>query len=283
MPKKEKDYKPLLIIGILAVTAALIGMMILDPPWIREEPMQEETPARFQTVLSPEDLRSSSRTPETPGASVQSPAPDTSGMAAGDTAGVSAHLSPPSASPSASARVSESAPAEDADASGSPAPVVSHGGGLIPTAGAAFTITTDSVEDAGGMKLIEGLRANGTATLRDIRNNLVSSSSLVKGYKDSEEIGGFELIGTGTVLELSSRAGEVVDTAVVLMPGDVLGTGLIEISQLTRLAQAASGDDPLQDVYAMAGDVDQSGTIDEGDVMMLASVLTRRTVREAQQ
>ena len=133
------------------------------------------------------------------------------------------------------------------------------------------------------MKLIEGLRANGTATLRDVRNNLVSSSSLVKGYKAEEEIGGFELIGTGTILELSNRSGEVVDTAVVLMPGDVLGTGTIEISDLTRLAAAVSGEDPLEDVYAMAADVDQSGTIDEGDMALLATVLTRKAARAAQQ
>lgn len=131
------------------------------------------------------------------------------------------------------------------------------------------------------MKLIEGFQATGTAVLRDIRNTLLTSSSLVKGYKDGEEIGGFEPIGTGTVLELSTRAGEVVDTAVVLIPGDVTGTGVLDIAQVARLAAAVEGREPLSGVHFLAADVDGSGVLDEGDVMAMSYALNRRTARRA--
>lgn len=277
MPKKEKGYKHLLIIGILAISIALAGIIILDPPWIYEEPLPEETPDRFQTVLTPEDLQSPLPVPGTAVVTLQS-----SGAPA-DTGSYPSVSSSPSQSSRPSARTSGAAspsPSQtESDPAGSPTPVVSHGGGLIATAGSPFTITTDAVEEAGGMKVIKGLRAGGTATLRDIRNNLVSSSSLVRGYREGGEMGGIELVGTGTVVELSDRSGEVVDTAVVLMPGDVLGTGTIEISHLTRLASAVSGDRPLEDVYAMAADIDGSGTIDEEDLDLMAAVLTLKASR----
>lgn len=192
---------------------------------------------------------------------------------------------PPSASVTSEpsgAEADETAAATPAEDSLSPSPVISRSGGLLPAADSKFTITMDGVREAGGMKLIEGFQATGTAVLRDIRNTLLSSSSLVKGYKDGEEIGGFEPIGTGTVLELSNRAGETVDTAVVLMPGDATGSGMLDISQLARVAAAVKGREPLSGVYFMAADVDGSGVLDEGDLMAMSFTLNRRAARRAE-
>lgn len=163
----------------------------------------------------------------------------------------------------------------------SAAPAVLRGGGLLAAADSSFTITAEGVEEAGGMKLIEGFRANGEAVLRDIRNTLLSSSSLVKAYRDGEEIGGFEPIGTGTIVELQNRSGEIVDTAVVLIPGDVTGTGTLNISQLARVAAAVDGSSPLSGVYLMAADVDGSGELDEGDLLAMSYALNRRSARLA--
>ena len=180
-------------------------------------------------------------------------------------------------------RAAKTAPAEVTPlAVAAPSPTVSLGGGLLPGADSAFTITREGVEAAGGMKLIEGFHADGTAVLRDIRNTLMTSSSLVKAYQDGEEIGGFEPIGTGTVIELSDRAGEIVDTAVVLIPFDVTGSGRLDIAQLARLAAALDGSQPLSGAYFMAGDYDNSGTLDEGDLMALSYALGRRMERQAE-
>ena len=297
----EKNYKPLLIIGIVAIVAAMTGIYLLEPPSQAETALPSETPSQFETVLTPEDLAkasrpatatvsvaraagfpsasprpsgitmtaSSQRTTARPTASVSAPAsrtarrsPDTGATRsvsprtpapaatrrpAASANGIQPQTSPiptesvlpidPPEGPEASASVSGDATVEPppaAEASPNPvpvetesqagmqrsafpasvssrrgaapgqtaassAPVVSRGGGLLAAADSKYSITADGVEEAGGMKLIEGFRANGQAVLRDIRNTLLASSSLVKASRNGEELGGFETIGTGPV------------------------------------------------------------------------------------
>lgn len=59
----------------------------------------------------------------------------------------------------------------------------------------------------------------------------------------------------------------------IVVIGDVLGTGKIGLSQLIRLAQAFTGDNPLTGLYLLAGDLNQNGKIDLGDLTMLATLI----------
>lgn len=65
----------------------------------------------------------------------------------------------------------------------------------------------------------------------------------------------------------------------LIIKGDVLGTGLLNIAQLTRLAQDLNGSKPLAGVYAEAGDLNGNGRIDIGDLPILAQWLTGRIPR----
>ena len=44
-----------------------------------------------------------------------------------------------------------------------------------------------------------------------------------------------------------------VREAAIVVTGDVLGTGVLNIAQLTRMAKALNGSDPLTGVYEKAG------------------------------
>ena len=62
-------------------------------------------------------------------------------------------------------------------------------------------------------------------------------------------------------------------TTEMVVKGDVLGTGVINIAQLVRLAQALNGNWPLYGVYRIAGDLNGNGYIDIGDLVAEAELL----------
>lgn len=65
----------------------------------------------------------------------------------------------------------------------------------------------------------------------------------------------------------------------LIILGDVTGTGVLSIAQLTRLAQALNGSAPLEGVYAQAGDLNGDGQIGIADLPILAQWLTGRVPR----
>lgn len=64
----------------------------------------------------------------------------------------------------------------------------------------------------------------------------------------------------------------------VIIQGDVRGTGLLNITQLTRMADAITDWDPLTGVYAQAADLTGNGEVDIMDLVVLARWL-RDSVR----
>lgn len=68
----------------------------------------------------------------------------------------------------------------------------------------------------------------------------------------------------------------------IVVVGDVLGTGVIGLSQLTRLAQAFAGVRPLEGVFLEAGDMNKNGQIDLTDVTMLATLVLTGALPSAQ-
>lgn len=77
---------------------------------------------------------------------------------------------------------------------------------------------------------------------------------------------------TGDVLQFVSD-GEVLAEATVIVDGDVLGTGVMSLSQLVRMAQALSGTQPLEDAYLCAADFTESGTVTLSDLVREAALL----------
>ena len=92
---------------------------------------------------------------------------------------------------------------------------------------------------------------------------------------EGQQLGIYDVLGTGCriVREISTEEGEP-QSAVIVLGGDVLGTGVMNVAQVVRLAEALSGQEPLEGVYAAAGDLDSSGQIDIGDLTREAAWLT---------
>ena len=78
---------------------------------------------------------------------------------------------------------------------------------------------------------------------------------------------------TGTVVRLENSEGTVIGRATVLITGDVLGSGLINIAQLVRLAQDLNKDRVLLGVFELAGDITRTGEINIVDLVKEAQLL----------
>lgn len=79
-------------------------------------------------------------------------------------------------------------------------------------------------------------------------------------------------LSTGDILVLTSMAGTQQEFTVVVY-GDVLGTGVVSVSQLVRMARALTGD-PLHGAYLFAGDMTGNGQLDIADLIREAEILT---------
>lgn len=64
--------------------------------------------------------------------------------------------------------------------------------------------------------------------------------------KSSEELGENAVVSTGCVLIVERADGEVARRADIVVRGDVLGTGKMNISQLVAMARSLSGARPLE-------------------------------------
>lgn len=80
------------------------------------------------------------------------------------------------------------------------------------------------------------------------------------------------VIGTGTQAD-AAYEGEATCVQ-ALVKGDVLGTGVMNIAQLTRMAASLNGEDPLEGLFLLASDWNDSGAVDIGDLIVEAELLT---------
>lgn len=83
---------------------------------------------------------------------------------------------------------------------------------------------------------------------------------------------GDAVLGTGDVIRFA-RNGQPVFEATVVVQGDVVGNGVMSLTQLVRMANGYRGTQPLEGAYALAGDLNGSGTIDLSDVVRECSLL----------
>lgn len=92
--------------------------------------------------------------------------------------------------------------------------------------------------------------------------------------REDDLLSGAEIVSTGCRAAAVSPDGIFYAQSVIVIPGDVLGTGEITISQLVRMAQALGGRRPLKGIYAIAGDVDNSSDFGITDLVIEARFLT---------
>lgn len=89
--------------------------------------------------------------------------------------------------------------------------------------------------------------------------------------KDGSPVAPDELVATGQTLRVFGidAPGTPLDVPVVVI-GDVTGTGQAGLGQITRIAQAMTGREPLEGIWLAAGDINGSGQIDLGDLVEAA-------------
>lgn len=189
----------------------------------------------------------------TPGASTSATPQSTAG------AGVSA--SPGSSASGASA-------SQTATMNPASRPTVLIGGGLVPYDDRKFTVSLGAIPEAGYAKVINVTRQS-TMRAQDITWEVdVPDSDDVHVTVAGQRLGDKDVISTGALVELYD-GDKVIDTAVVVIPGDVLGTGEVDSAQITALQRALTDPAALQGAFFLAGDLDGNGKIEQADVALL--------------
>lgn len=99
-------------------------------------------------------------------------------------------------------------------------------------------------------------------------------------FLDDAELQPDALVATGQFLSYGTHEAPMQDGVLLVVPGDVLGTGKVGIGQIVRIARALSGAEPLQGIWLLAGDMDHSGRIDLSDLVKAVSQML--TVQDAE-
>lgn len=112
-------------------------------------------------------------------------------------------------------------------------------------------------------------------TVGTLLGNLSSRGYLQVQHGDPGWLIRHIILATGDTLVLSQLPDGVdpLKQATILVKGDVLGTGLLDIAQITRAAQALTGSDPLEGIYLAAADFNNNGAVDVGDLAGMARLL----------
>jgi RHS repeat-associated protein len=99
--------------------------------------------------------------------------------------------------------------------------------------------------------------------------------SLIFYNSSNTVITGSTVLGTGSYF-IATNADEETETYIILVTGDVNGSGSISISDLMAVQYYNIGSTDLSGVYALAADVDSNGKIDEFDKTILTDhILTK--------
>lgn len=78
---------------------------------------------------------------------------------------------------------------------------------------------------------------------------------------------------TNDRLIIRDEAGNEIGGGILVLQGDVLGSGSMNISQVVRVAQALTGVRPLEGAYLKAGDFNGTGKIDIADLVAETALL----------
>ena len=91
---------------------------------------------------------------------------------------------------------------------------------------------------------------------------------------DDQPLASDAIVYTGCKVQLVADATQdVAAEATIIVAGDVLGTGIVAINQVVRMAQDLNGTRALEGIYQQAGDFNGSGSIDIADLVREAQIL----------
>lgn len=109
-------------------------------------------------------------------------------------------------------------------------------------------------------------------TAKEITDSICGDSGAI--YRSSTRVNPYDFVATGDILIAPGA-----NPREIIVKGDVKGTGLVDITQLTTLAGALNGTVGLTGPLFTAGDMNYSGTIDIADLIQLAQKLSSQFTR----
>lgn len=252
----QRTLRNLLLIGIAAMVVAVICLIMLHnlvPPKARNDSVDDIT---WDSILAQSSGASDAALSDIP-----------------DMTGSEEPTEEPSASPTPEPTEAPTPAPTEAPSVVSP-PVLLEGG-LVPYDSRWFTITQEPVEEIGWAKLIRGSKPGEPMKFQNISWEMdVRDAEDVHGTLNGTALSDDSIVGTGTLVQLYDAAGEtVIDTAVVAVPGDVNGDGLVDAADLAIIQAAADTPGALGGVYLLAADLDGSGRVDASDIAAVTELV----------
>lgn len=134
-----------------------------------------------------------------------------------------------------------------------------------------------SIQDTMIGAALIGLKATSEGTtLEELMQqfDMPSGSSLQVFAADGTLNDDTAVLGTGDHLVRAAEDGQE-NESVIIVQGDVIGSGTMSLTQLVRLAQAFTGKEPLEGPYLLAGDIGGDGLITLSDLVAEAEMMAR--------
>lgn len=138
-----------------------------------------------------------------------------------------------------------------------------------------WLITTDPQVEGPVLTGITAGAAGKTVTVEEVLASfeLPQGMTAVMNSSDGSLCADNAPAGTGDQIIFRTSGGNE-ERITVIVRGDVIGSGMMNISQLVRMAAAVTGTKPLQGAYLAAADMNGSGSLDISDLVAEARLLT---------
>lgn len=269
---EPRKLRILLGVGIAAMVIAivcLIGLQSqqLDSSIVRVRPETDSEQSEDAVLTWDDILAQGSRNREE--AEAASQGNEASASASGEDASEKPSASPEptvSATPAPTPTPQPTPPAQTA--------TILVGGGLIPYDARHFTVTDAGVPEVGGAKVIRFNEAGRQPLFQTISWEMdVRSADDVRGTRNGKQLRDKDKIATGTLVELLDEAGNVIDTAVVVIPGDVTGNADVGDREVRMVERQIKNPGILEGAFLLAADMDGSGTVDVTDLAMIQELV----------
>lgn len=138
------------------------------------------------------------------------------------------------------------------------------------------------VTGTGENRFVEGITIAAPGQTPPTVEALLIDFDVPQGYtitvrsQDGAEVSPTTAVGTGLILKVTGPDGQTAESATVVIPGDVLGTGQMSLSQLVRTASAFAGVNPLTGPFLKAAQLSGSDSdkVSLTDLVQMARLLT---------
>lgn len=190
---------------------------------------------------------------------------DEASSTAGESSQAGSSSSQPASTPSDSSIADSSSEPLNIPSGADPNDPTSSGDSQTPT---SIQSTAYPIDRSAGL-----LYAGASTTFAQLKSGIAANKSALRAVKPNGDLIESGNIGTGTVIELYAD-NKVIDRLVVLVKGDLTGSGSITSRDERLLYAHLNNGDLLSGVYLQAADMDGSNTVDTADLLQLKKLVS---------